>query len=112
MSLNLHELADRYHYLQVNQRDGQLSSEEEEELSELEEVEDRLGDLQLAADKFELILGSGWVSHCRKVAEEKGFIKEDNPLWDFVDWDGWSEFCFENSQPVMIRGEMYYYYKK
>ena len=71
-------------------------------------LEDELGDLHVASRQLHLINEDDWKNYCREQGEEL-YLSDKNPLFAYIDWDGWADAMSNDYSQIDFDGETYYY---
>lgn len=56
---------------------------------------------------------SEWEDYCRELADDCGYTgtgkQDDNPLLNYIDWEGWAEAVRQDYSSIEIDGTTFYY---
>lgn len=84
-----------------------------ERLNELEDLENEIGGFDTAiALGYELIDSEDFDDHCMDLAVEKGLIKRDSTLFEFVNWEDFAESCKDDYTELTVGNRTLYVMKE
>lgn len=82
-------------------------------LSELEDLDREIGGFDTAILLgYELIDADDFDDHCIDLAVEKGLIKRDSVLFEFVNWEDFAESCKDDYTELTVGNRTLYFMKE
>ena len=114
--LDLRDLADEYTALKERTEDedkiNPLDEQEQERLEALKALDDQLTDMgEYADNESTMIPEYDFQEYAEELADDLGYLpregRDSNPLFSFIDWEGWADYLKSDYSEVTFDGSTY-----
>lgn len=112
--LDLRDLVQELEELRLKADDGELDEDEIDRLEVLEQLESDIDQEtgssleRFADDEPTAIPDSEFEDYCRELAEDCGYVDDQSPLSNYVDWERWADDCKQDYTEFEFEGVTYW----